>query len=191
MTMREKLREANRLARMRQGQDVPEDVALLTNPEIHFWQVPLLEWESQAGVVAAANLDVPDNMAGLNARNRVAIQSDVFHSLREPGNVDQKVFESVEDMVQELDPADIDHLADSLTLLMDYASPSVDGLTDEELNDLKKAFGETDWSELTGRQWAALKLCCQVLFPELLAVKLRGSSSTESSTPTSESAEST
>lgn len=176
--MRDKLREQNQLARMRLGQEVPEDIALPSNPEIHFWQVPVNEAQAQYGLHRAANLDVGENMAGFEARNRVAMESDVWHSLREPGAVDEYAFKSIEEMTELLDPSDISFLAESLNLLMSYGSPSVDGLSEADLDGLKKDFVQTDWSALTGMQWAAVKLCCRVLSQELLAVKLRTTSST-------------
>lgn len=182
-TMREAIREHHRLGRMRQGQDVPEMVTIPSLPEVRCAQVPLMEAEVQQGVFLAANLDVPDNIAGLQLRNRAAFQSDVFHSLREPGDPTAKVFESIEEMIAQVQPEDIDYLADNLMLMMDYASPAIDGMSDKELEALKKAFAETDWSVLTGRRWAAVKLCCQVLFPDLLLAKSLGTTSTESSTP--------
>jgi hypothetical protein len=178
---------------MRMGQEAPEFVDIPSMPGLRVAQVPLLEFESQAGVIRAASLDVPDNAAGIQARNRVAIESDVWHSLRDPDDATRKVFDSVDDMIGEggLEPSDIDYLADSLMLLMDYASPAIDGISEKVLDDLKKAFGETDLSGLTGRRWAAVKLCISVLFPELLRARLLGSGSTDSSTLTSESEEST
>jgi hypothetical protein len=190
-TVREAIRENNRLARMRNGQDVPERVEIPSMQGIGACLVPLTEAESQLGIVAAADLNVNDNQAGMMARERAATISDIWHALREPSDPTMKVFETPEDMTAALKPTDIDHLADKLVLLQDYASPSLDGMNEEELNELKKAFGETDWSELTGRRWAAVKLCCSILFPELLAVKLRGYSSTDSATTTSANAVST
>lgn len=189
-TVREAIREQHRLARMRNGQDVPERVDIPSMPGIGACLVPLTEAESQRGIVAAADLNVNDNQAGMMARERAATISDIWHALREPGDPDRRVFDSPEDMTATLVPTDIDHLADKLVLLQDYASPAIDGMSEEELNDLKKAFGETDWSGLTGRRWAAVKLTCSVLFPELLAAKLRGSSSTASATTTNENGES-
>lgn len=185
-TVREAIRENSRLARMRNGQDVPERVQIPSMDGIGACLVPLTEAESQLGIVAAADLNVNDNQAGMMARERAATISDIWHALREPGDTSMKVFETPEDMAATLKPTDIDYLADKLVLLQDYASPSLDGMTEEELNDLKKAFAETDWSELTGRRWAAVKLCCSTLFPELLAAKLRGYSSIDSATTTSE-----
>jgi hypothetical protein len=179
MSIREAIRDANRLARMRQGQEAPEMTDIPSMPGIRCAQVPLTEAEASAGVIRAAALEVIDNQAGLQARNRAAIESDVWYSLREPDHLDAKVFASVEEMVESLVPTDIEYLADNLSALMDYASPAIDGLTDEGLAELKKAFGEIDWNALTGRQWAAVKQACQALFPALLLAKLRGSTSIE------------
>lgn len=190
-SVREAIREASRLSRMRQGQDAPEMVTIPSMDEIRCAMVPLNEAETQSGLIVAASLDVLDNAAGLQARNRAVQHNDVWHSLREPDNLEQKVFQSVDDMVETIQPGDIDFLHDQLSLLMDYASPSIDGLTDADLADLKKAFGETDWSALTGKQWAAVKLCVLNLFPELLQAKLLGSTSTGSATKTSASGAST
>lgn len=173
------------------GQDTAEIVSIPSMPEIRVAQVPLTERESQAGIIRASLLEVQDNAAGLQARNRAAIESDVWNSLREPANPQTKVFDSIEDMTDQVQASDIDHLADNLMLLMSYASPAIDGLTDKELEELKKAFGETDWSALTGKRWAAVKLCVSTLFPELLQVRSLGSSLTESSTTTNENGEST
>lgn len=187
----DKIKEANRLTRMRLGQDAPEFIDLPAHPEIRVAMVPLSERETQAGMLYAAALDVPDNTAGINARNRAAVNSDVWNAMRDPGNLDAKVFDSVDAMVDELEPFEIDHLADGLTVLMDYASPSVDGITDEMLSDLKKASEATEWSGLYGRRWAVVKLYLSVMSPELLAASLSGAGSTNSSTEKTASAEST
>jgi hypothetical protein len=192
-SVREAIKEQNRLARMRMGQEAPDFVDIPSMPGVRAVQVPLLEREAQAGIIRAADIDVPDNSAGLQARNRIAIESDVWHSLREIDDPSKHVFESIDEMVGEegLDPGDIDHLADNLRILMDYSSPALDGFSDKELDDLKKVFAETDWSALTGKRWAALKLCVSILFPELLQARSLGTGSTDSSTPTSAEAAST
>lgn len=190
-SIREAIRDANRLTRMRMGQDAPDVVEIPSMPGIRVAQVPLTEMESQAGVILAAALEVDDNAAGLQARNRIAIASDVWHSLRLPNDSGEMVFGSIEEMREELSPSDITYLADNLGMMMEYASPAIDGLTDEDLADLKKDFVETDWSGLTGRRWAAVKLCISILFPELLQAKLLGSGSTDSSTSMNENEEST
>lgn len=195
-SIREAIRSANRFTRMRAGQMTCEFVEFpsVTTPSgdaLRVAQVPLTEYEAQQGVIAAANLEVADNFAGMTARNRAALLSDVWHSLREPSDLTRKAFESVEEMAQVLEPTDIDLASDSLTTLMDYASPAIDGLSDKDLVELKKAFAKIDWSALSGRRWAAVKQCCLILVPELLQAKLSGFSSTESSTTKSGNGEST
>lgn len=190
-TIRDAIANASRLARMRQGQQVfePVEVPSLSLPgePLILAQIPLTESETQQGVIAAATLDVPDNLAGMAARNRAAAVSDLWHSLRDPADLSQKAFDNVEELTEQLTPTDVDHLIDALAMLMEYASPDIDGLSQKDLEELKKGFAEIDLSVLTGRQWAAVKLCFQVLLPELLQAKLSGSTSTESSTERSES----
>lgn len=195
-TFLEKVRDANRLARMRLGQTIYEPITFesVVDPDtgkpLVFAMVVLTESESQQGVVAASMLDVPENLVGMSARNRVGMINDLWHSLRDPEDLSKKAFESPEQLVDTILPPEVDAATDKLAVMMDYASPSVDGITDEQLEALKKAFSATDWSALSGRQWAAVKLCCHTLLPELMAVVLQGSSSgstsTESSTETSE-----
>lgn len=180
--IRDAIMEANRLARMRMGQEVPELVNIPSLEGIRAAQVPLTEAEAQLGMIRAATLDVVDNAAGIEVRNRAAIHSDVWLSLRDPDNVDTKIFKSIEEMNENLAPSDIDYLADNLMLLTSYASPAIDGLSDKALDELKKVFAETDWSALTGKRWAAVKLCISTLFPELLLAKSLGTGSIESST---------
>lgn len=182
--LRASIREANRLKRMRLGQQVPEPIELPSFKEagIRVVMVPLNEAEAQQGVLAAAALDVPDNQAGFSARTRVAQQTDVWLAMRDPANTDSPLFASVEEMTEELDPRDIDYASDFLAVLMDYASPEMDGITPEMLAELEKGWAAIRWSELTGQQWAAVKLASLTLFPELLQARLSGSTSTESST---------
>jgi len=175
---------------MRLGQLAPEFVDIPSMNGIRVALVPLIEAESQRGMMRAAELEVPDNVAGIQLRNRAALESDVYHAMRDPENIDKQLFESVDTMVEELEPSDIDALADHLMTLMEYASPSIDGLSEEDLLDLKKGFAEIDLRVLTGQQWAAVKLCFQALLPNLLAVKLRGTLSTDSSMLMSENDES-
>lgn len=189
-TVREAILERNRLARMRQGQLAPEMLELASIPEIRVAQVPLTEAETQRGIMAAANLEVGDNIVGMQARNRVAVQHDAWLSLREPGDLAKYLFLTPEEMADALDPRDIDLAVDQLGILMDYASPAMEGLTANDLNDLKKGLAALDWSALTGRQWAALKLALRILLPIQLQASLSGSSSTESSTERSDEPES-
>lgn len=188
--VREAIRENTRLARMRQGQLAPEMIDIPSMPGIRAAQVPLTEAEVQRGLMRASTIDVPDNAVGFNQRNRACIVSDVFHSLREPSEVGTYLFETIEEMEQQLDGTDIDYLSDNLTVLISYASPEMEGMTEEAWSELKKAFGEIELSGLTGQQWAAVKLVCLAVFPGLLAANSYGLSSIESLMPKTESDES-
>jgi hypothetical protein len=194
MNVREKIREQNRVKRMRLGQEAPELVTIPSmdgDEAIRVAMVPLTEAESQSSLILASSLDVLDNSAGLQARNRVTVQNDVWNACRDPEDSTKKVWPSVDEMVKDIEPTDVDWLFDQLTTLMDYASPAMDGLTEEDLAELKNGFALIDWNELTGRRWSALKLCLSILSPELLAARSRSFTSTMKSTTTSESDEST
>lgn len=189
-SIRDAIRDASRLSRMRMGQQAWEFIEFPSlkgkdGTPIRFAQVPLLESETQQGVMAAANVEVADNFAGMTVRNRVAMVSDAWHSLRDPADISVKAFESIEEMTNSLEPTEIDMAVDQLATMMDYSSPSLDGISKEALDDLKAACAQMDLSDLSGRRWAVVKLFFQTLQPELLQAKLSGSTSTESSTTTS------
>lgn len=187
MGLREQIREQSRFARMRLGQDAPEFVEVPSMKGVRIAMVPLNEAESQQGLIEAAVLEVPDNIAGINARNRAACNHDVWNACRMPDDVASRVWESVDDMIADTQPSDIDYLFDQLTVLADFASPSLAKLTEKEIEDLKKGFAAIDWKELTGRQASALVLCISRLLPELLQDKFFYSGSTPNSTTRSES----
>jgi hypothetical protein len=182
-TMREAIREKTRLSRMRQGQEVPEYVDIPSMEGVRVALVPLTEAELSRGLAyAASDEEVPESFSGAQYRSRRAIQSDVWHASREPGEPEKRVFESIEEMIEELTPADIDYLSMHLATLMNFASPLMDGLTDDDLDFLGRAWQAIRLNELTGRQWAAAKLCLSVLLPELLQARLSGRTSTDGST---------
>lgn len=191
-TMREAIKEQTRLSRMRQGQEVPEYIDVPSMEGVRVALVPLTEAELSRGLAyAAKDDDVPESFSGVQYRTRRAIQSDLWHAIREPGDIDKRVFESIEDMVEVLSPADIDFLNMHLATLMNFASPAMDGLTEEDLDFLGRAWQAIRLNELTGRRWAAAKVCLSILLPELLQARLSGRTSTDGSTQTTESDEST
>jgi hypothetical protein len=193
MSVRDEIRKHTRLARIRMGQEAPEMETIPSMPEVRVALVPLSERESIQAQIAAASLEVPDNMAGVQARQRTAVHWDVWNACREPGDFSQKVWASVDDMLNGeggLEPHDVDVLFDRLTVLMDYASPAHDGISDADLADLKNRFALIDWNGLTGRRWSALKLCLSILSPELLLANSPSTTSTSSSTEKNESDES-
>lgn len=196
--IRETIQKRSRTARMRMGQEVGEyvDIPSLTNPDdgdkVRVVLVPLNESELQQGLAyAAMDEDVPESFSGVQYRSRRSVTSDIWHACRTPDKLSEKVFESIEQMTELLDPSDIDYLNMHLAALMNYSSPSLDGLTDEDMDFLDQAWKTIQLKGLSGRQWAAAKVCLSLLLPELLQARSFGSTSTRSSTPTSESDEST
>lgn len=191
MGVREQVQERMRFKRMRMGQELATMVTIPSMPEVRLAIVPLNEAESVNSTLQAANMDVADNLIGLQLRQRTAAAWDVWQASREPDDLTRKVWASVDEMRAELDPADIDAIFDELTVLMDYASPKLENLSAKDIEELKNSFVLIDWNELSGRHWSALKLCLSLLLPELLAVRLSSTTSTPSSTATSENGEST
>lgn len=191
MSILEQMRDQSRLKRIRMGQDAPEWAQIPSMPEIRIALVPLLERETMASLNAAAGIEAPDNALGMQYRARVAQQWDVWQAARLLDNPDQLVWPKVETMVELLEPDDIDSLHDQLTVLMDYASPSLEGLSEDDVADLKNAFVLIDWNALTGRRWSALRVCLSHLLPELLMARPPSTTSTSSLTARSESDEST
>jgi hypothetical protein len=184
------LLKERKLARMRMGQESCEIVDIPSDPEMRVALVPLTEKEMQEGITAAAALHAPgDNMAAAILRDRHRQCCDMWHSARLTNDLQVKAFDSVEQMVEVLDNVDINVLGERYILMVDESSPAVDGLSDADLADLKKDFGTIPWSELSGKRWAAVKLCHSVLFPGQLLDRSLGSTSTSSSTPTSEEIE--
>jgi hypothetical protein len=190
-TVREEIQRQQRLARMRQGQLAPELEDIPSMDGVRVGLVPLTESEAQQGMLAAATFEVDENFAGMQARNRVALVHDVWNACREPSQPDKKVWESPAAMQSELDPGDIDYLAMRLSVLMDYAAPSFEQITEKELEALKKACQTLPWRELSGTQAAAARVFLSTVLPEALPASLYGRTSTDSSTQTSERDEST
>lgn len=190
MGVREELRERTRLKRIRMGQEAPELVEIPSMPDVRVALVPLTEAESMQGLIRASAQNHGDNMAAAQIAAREAMLSDIWHAMRDPDDIGQRAFESVEAVKETLEPSDVDHMIDQLTVLIDYASPSLDGLSDEEINNLKKAFVLIDWSALTGRRWSALRLCLSLLLPELLQARFSSTTSTSNLTTTNGSDES-
>lgn len=190
-TLREEMRTQSRLSRIRQGQEVPEYFDIPSMSGIRVALIPLTEAEETRSTVAAAGIDVDENLAGLRLRDRTRLHWNLWQAMRDPAELSRPLYESPETMIAELEVYDIEYLSLQLTTLMEYASPALDGFAPEMLDDLKKVLLETDWNALTGRRWAAVKVCLSVLFNELLQGRSPSSFFTAGSTTTNESAEST
>lgn len=167
-----------RIERMRQGQEAGEIVDLV-EAGLRFYLVPLSEREFDMGISFAASIEVEDNLGGAQARDRAQMHSDIFHASRSMSDIGKKFFDDIE-AVKELDLADINYIAERYQMMALETSPTLDGLSDEELDELKKGFEAIEWKELNGPQWIALKRCLLLTLPTLLMDKLSGSTSTES-----------
>lgn len=185
------IREGDRAKRMRIGQGVGEYAALLTNPEVRMAIVPLREWEAEEAWSAAASVDVDNNAYGIEKRDKVLKRHTLFHALRLPGNVEERVFDSVESVGKELDDIDVDHLMDEYRRIVNYASPAIDGMTPEMLDDLKKAFETIDLNALTGKQWWLVKELFMTLTVDQLTDRSHLPSSIQSLTGKNDEGEST
>ena len=171
-----------RVSRMRLGQATAEYVALISDPEIRVALVPLTEAEFQESFTDAAKLVVGDNMAGIMVRERRARVQQVWRSLRATGNLDQYMFATYEEFRDALTTGDIDMLIDVYEEMTYELSPTLEGISPEELEMLKKALAEMDWSDLSGKSWYAAKRFLSTISATQLTDKLPGSSSTMRST---------
>jgi len=177
--IREQIMEQTRFARMRMGQLVGDDCAIPSMPELRVKLVPLTEAEVMAGITRAAGVDAPDNTVGMQLWNRTVRESDVWHAMREPEDLQQKVFATPEEMTELLTPDDIDIIADKLVALTQMFSTSLADMDGEEVTRVKELLARIEPSALTGRPAAALVLLLSVLTP----TSLRDNSPSSTSTP--------
>ncbi len=63
---------------------------------------------------------------------------DMWTAIREPGDLEKKVFASTDEMVLELDPTDINYISERYAVMMADFSPDLHDVTEEELSELKK-----------------------------------------------------
>jgi hypothetical protein len=185
------LKERRRLARMRMGQDAPEFHELRSEPDVRVALVPLTEYEHEQGLRLAALLDIPDNPVGFEMRDRWNQVCDLAYAIREPNDPVQRMFESPEELSYALTADDVNFLGEMYMRMMDYSSPALEGLSDEALEELKKAFMTIDLSALSGKSWWHLRMFFLTLTPGQLRVKLPGFFSTLNSTTTTEEGPST
>lgn len=156
----DKMRESRRVAKMRMGQAAPSFVTLPSNSEIRFAIVPLIEREYQFCLESVAAMDIPDNAYGVELRDRQLQLHTLWMALRNPDNPMERVFESVEDMLDEelgLEPTDVNHLIEMYQREVDFSSPALEGLTEEQVQELKKALLTIDWNALSGKPYWHLR----------------------------------
>lgn len=189
MSTREKIRE-RRLDRMRLGQAACDFVTLPSDPEIRVAIVPLTEADYRNVLQKISDMSVADDMAGAMLKDRVQAQEILVRSIREEHNLSQRIYDDVEDLLEDFEVEDVDHAIDCYNEMMDKSSPSLQGITEQELENLKKALQEMDWKELNGSSWYAAKRFLSRLSQQRLPASLFGSTSTSSAITTNDENES-
>lgn len=187
----EEIRSSRRIARMRLGQESPVMTSAKSAPEVRFAMVPLTEAEHELSLAEAAAIEAPENDYGVEMRDRVLKANHMFHSLRNPDEIKEKIFSGWKEVSEVLEFADLEYLGDEYAAMMHDQSPAYDGMTDEEVADLKKALETIDWSVLSGRPWWHLKMFFMTITPTQLVDNSYGHDSISKLIGMSENKEST
>ena len=175
-----------RLDRMRLGQATCDFVPLPSDPEIRIAIVPLMEAEYIQALNAVADMGAPDDLPGLQLRDRRQSQELLIRAIREPDDLTKRVYADVDEMMESIEVVDVDELLDRYNEMCDQSSPRLEGIPPEEFENLKKALQEMSWSELSGRAWYAAKRFLSAISPSPLMDNSPGSTLTNSSTTASE-----
>ena len=142
---------------MRLGHSACTMVTLPSDEEIRLALVPLSGAERLNATQAAANINVLDNVAGLMSRDHVQKVEVLAASIRDPKNLQERLFRDGYDLQEEFVETDIDFIYDAYLEMTENANPTVDAIPPEEFDVLKKVLQEIDLSGLSGRSWYALK----------------------------------
>ena len=168
--------------RMRLGQTVCDIVDLPSDSEIRLCIVPLTEAQFLQALEKVRDVRANDDLPGMAIRDRVQAQEILVRAIREENDLTRMVYSSTEEMLEDLEVADIDALIDGYNEMIAKSSPSLDGITEDEVEDLKKTFQTMDWNALSGRSWYAAKRFLSTISPEQLRDNSHGSTSTNSAT---------
>lgn len=181
----ERIKE-RRLERMRLGQAVCDYVDLPSDPEIRLCIVPLTEAQYRQALEKVASVKLPDDMSGAAIKDRTLAVETLVRAIREEDNLSQQVYSTADELSEDLDVYDVDHVIDCYNEMVEKASPSIDGLSPEDLERLKKVLPTMDWNALSGSAWYAAKRFLSRISQVPLLDNSPGSTSTNSSTTTSE-----
>lgn len=182
----EKIKEL-RFNRMRLGQAVGEIVNLPSEPEIQFALVPLTEAEHEQCLEIITKLEAPDNIVGAMRIERRSQTEGLFRALRNIEDLEERAFESWDEMIDSLEIGDVNHLHDVLLEISETDNPSPGEFSEEELDEIKKVLAAVDLNEQSGKQWYALKRYLLSHGMTLLPASSLGSISTNSLTMTNDS----
>lgn len=167
-----------RLERMRLGQSTAEIEQLPSDKEVRVALVPLLEKEYDAAMRSTALIDVPDNIAGAGVLDRQEKREVLVRAIRDPDDYTSRIFDSVSEMMEILEPVDVSHLYDRYVEMSMEIDPAIPELSEEEIDFLRQSFGDFNWRGLSGRQLYALNRFILTLSPNQLVGRLPGSFST-------------
>ena len=156
MSTRDRIKE-RRLDRMRLGQAVCDYVTLPSDSEIRLCIIPLTEAEYLQALEKVRDTRATDDLAGMAIRDRVQAQEIILRAVREESDFSQRVYESVDEMLEDLEVSDVDELISRYNEMVEKSSPSLDGIPPEEFEELKKLLQEMDWNALSGRAWSMSK----------------------------------
>lgn len=172
-----------RAERMRLGKAVCEIVEFLSDPEIRLALVPLTDAEFQNSLVQAAQANVTEisSTHEVILRDRVQKCAIILSAARETDDLTKPFFESMLE-VTSLDANDINHVFSYYEQMMEFSSPSLEDLSQADMDEIKKALEEVDWNGLSGRSWYAAKRFLLTLSPQQPPDNLFGSSQTQSLT---------
>lgn len=171
---------------MRLGQAVCDFVPLVSDPEIRVSIVPLIEAEYLQALQAVAAESVPNDLSGMQIRDRRQAQEILVRAIREPDDLTERVYNDTEEMMEQLSVQDIDELVDRYNEMCEQSSPRLENIPPEEFENLKRDLQEMDWNALSGRAWYAAKRFLSAISPSPLTDNSPGYTSTSSSTTTSE-----
>lgn len=167
---------------MRLGQAVCDYVEIPSDPEMRLCIVPLTEAQYRQVLEKVASVKFPDDMAGSAIKDRVLAQEILIRAIREENDLTQPVYSDLEDLLEDFDVHDIDHLIDCYNEMVEKASPAIDGISPEDLDRLKKVLPTMDWNALSGSAWYAAKRFLSRISQVPLLDNSPGSTSTNSST---------
>jgi hypothetical protein len=171
---------------MRLGQAVCDYVELPSDPEIRVCIVPLTEAQYRQVLEKVASVKFPDDMSGAAIKDRVLAQETLVRAIRQEHDLAEPLYDSVEDLLEDFDVYDIDHVIDCYNEMVEKSSPAIDGLSPEDLERLKKVLPTMDWNALSGSAWYAAKRFLSRISQVPVLDNSLGSTSTNSSTTTSE-----
>jgi len=182
-TTAEKIKE-RKLERMRLGQSVCDYVTLPSDPEVRLAIVPLTEAEYLQALNKVSEVPQGDDLAGAAIKDRVTSQEILVRAIREERDLTKMVFDDVIELMDTLEVQDVDFCLDMYNEMIEKSSPAIDGIPPQELENLKKALQEMDWSVLSGPAWYAARRFLSHIIPSPLLDNSPGFGSTKSLTTT-------